>query len=255
MDLHDLTTWPPDVQAALHAAARPPAGNAAIALSRLLANQRVLLHHCTRLLPAELERVRVHGLSPGGPSLVRRKVATAVDIGALRSDQARQVLARHDAGSAERRGRVWFCSSSEHLRDPAPQMLWAFLRHWGGQSAWVGLDEPTRAHLAAMGHPVLIQVAAPLSRVRLSPTAGWQNRTGPRRPNGDDPLGDELGWVPPAERLAFVLWHHWRGRRVEPFVSTVDSRVPSAWLLHVRAPATPELEPGDDPAAWPEVNA
>lgn len=134
----------------------------------LLRGHRLVGYHCTRLTPAEVDRVRREGLRALSPDLVRARLEALVDAGEMSAAQCRFFLDHPMLHShlANRHGRrtdlVWLCPNRSTLRGASG--VYRLFRSWGGEALYAGFeDDPAViAVLTALGHPAIVKCALPL---------------------------------------------------------------------------------------------
>lgn len=129
--------------------------------SALLTPHDLLAWHCTRLLPAEVERIRQDGLKVHDTELFRRRLSEALAAGALSEPESQELLTRSSAGDRGRKGVLWFVTERELLRSEPD--VGPLLSHWGGEAIYsTALPDGTfRSRLASIGRPAIVSVRIP----------------------------------------------------------------------------------------------
>lgn len=160
-----------DIQVRIH----PPANPYRAAYDELVASTEALLqghrlvgYHCTRLTPAEVDRVRQNGLRALSPNLVSERLAALVHAGEMDSEQCRLLLdsamlhERLANRHGNRTGMVWLCPNRSSLRDAAS--VYRLFRSWGGEALYGSFedDASVASVLKQLGRPAIVQCAVPL---------------------------------------------------------------------------------------------
>ena len=106
---------------------------------------RIRTYHCTRLLPSEVESIKVNGLLPASLELARDKREAARNAGRLLPFWAQE----------DPSGKVWFYHRKSDLDAAIAAPL---LRSWGGKELLNGsrgiVDSAAKPHIIAFNCPV-----------------------------------------------------------------------------------------------------
>jgi hypothetical protein len=156
IDPDDCTTWPDEVlQWARDCAARSEGSTEFTSdlnselieredeFQTLFATRRVLVYHCTRLLPHEVDGIREHGLQPLSKELVVERIERAYELGALgavevtRLKEANVFAVDNTAG---RVGQVCFVMGRAAFDDSVGGCD-PLLSMWGGEAIYWGLAD------------------------------------------------------------------------------------------------------------------
>jgi hypothetical protein len=192
VDVDDRETWPDaisewverwgdlQVRHALQGGASLAAMESGTAFRELLAGQRLLAYHSTRLLKHEEEAIRVEGLLPVSAGLVQRRIDDAWRQGFLSEGEREElhrinIFARHDRDRAderqflEARERGVYLLVGRTALEEAPLHLCEWLSIWGGPAIYEGVPGwpapspdarfPTLRSLHTIGRPTIIASA------------------------------------------------------------------------------------------------
>ena len=181
MDFRKPSTWPADVVQVLMADMdgladwfldRPGKlaaffDGAVGRLEAVLVRHEVVGFHCTRLTNSEIETILSQGLQMPDAAMLETRIAARVSEGHFDTEMAAALLARHQAGDKNRKGRVWFC-----LFPPwraGRHGIERFFKHWGGEALYNSheRDEKTSPVLQAFGTPCILEVRLPISDIKL----------------------------------------------------------------------------------------
>lgn len=112
---------------------------------KCLQGARIRTYHCTRLLPSEVESIKVNGLMPASPALAREKREAARNAG-----RPLPFWTQEDPS-----GKIWFYHRKSDL-DAA--IAGPLLRSWGGKELLIGsrvtVDSAAKPHIIAINCPV-----------------------------------------------------------------------------------------------------
>lgn len=112
---------------------------------KCLQGATIRTYHCTRLLPSEVESIKVNGLLPASPELARDKREAARNAG-----RPLPFWAQEDPS-----GKIWFYHRKSDL-DAA--IAGPLLRSWGGKELLIGsrgiVDSAAKPHIIAFNCPV-----------------------------------------------------------------------------------------------------
>jgi hypothetical protein len=112
---------------------------------RYLQGARIRTYHCTRLLPSEVESIKVNGLLPASPELARDKREAARTAG-----RPLPFWSQEDPS-----GKIWFYHRKSDL-DAA--IAGPLLRSWGGKELLAGsrgvVDSAAKPYIIAFNYPV-----------------------------------------------------------------------------------------------------
>ncbi len=135
----------------------------------ILAAQRLLCFHCTRLTRQESEAIRGHGLEPLSLDLIERRIAQAVEQGYLPAEIANILREDHQVLESGRINRVAFANQRSVLR--FREDVIRLFSSWGGEALYNSHEHraETGPALMAIGNPTIVVAAIP---VRVLQT--WQ---------------------------------------------------------------------------------
>ena len=157
VDLECPDTWSTSLRQALEH------GNRAH-VDAVLANERILGFHCTKLLPHERDNILKRGLRPLTMDLVKKRVTDACQHGHLNKSIAEHLLGMTAAGDSNRRGLIWFVHARSLLGNRSG--CYRLFGLWGGEAIYGPHDDPeVKSVLQAMGEPSLVVAAIPASRI------------------------------------------------------------------------------------------
>jgi len=187
MILSDESTWPPELLAALEqrravfldkelrATKAKPSGvwdwqkwDAAIyEMCEIMRPFTLRGYHCTRLTEAEIEEIKVMGMSPPNHYMLKARITALVKSGVLSPSISRRLLAKNQAKERNRANRIWFCFYPPRLAgQPAIER---FFRSWGGEALYNSHEDDhiTGPVLQRIGTPCLIEAEVPVSGIEL----------------------------------------------------------------------------------------
>jgi len=158
VDVESRRTWPKSLRAALEA-------NDCRRADEILAGEKILGFHCTKLLSHERAEILDGGLQPLSPELAEKRVQSARRLNHLSQTVADRLLRVNAAGDAYRRGMIWFVFRRSLLRRKSG--VWSLLCCWGGEAIY-GLhtgDPDVGPVLKTIGEPSLVVAAVPGDRI------------------------------------------------------------------------------------------
>jgi hypothetical protein len=123
---------------------------------KCLQEARIRTYHCTRLLPSEVESIKVNGLLPASPELARDKREAARNAG-----RPLPFWAQEDPS-----GKIWFYHRKSDL-DAA--IAGPLLRSWGGKELLNG----SRGIVDSAAKPYVIAFSYPVAELKYVFGSGW----------------------------------------------------------------------------------
>lgn len=175
----------------------------------ILAAEKILGFHCTRLLPYEAKCIRARGLRLPSPDFLNERIGRAVNAGYLAPEIADRLLRKNQAADPSRLGSIGFGNAQSMLRHG--YLVHRFFDSWGGEALYNSHeDDPTTGPaLRSLGQAYIVAAALPAEALCV-----------PRSP---------------AEYFisAFLQSIGIKGCNDAAFESTVKGNVPPAWLLEV----------------------
>ena len=123
---------------------------------KCLQEARIRTYHCTRLLPSEVESIKVNGLLPASPELARDKREAARNAG-----RPLPFWAQEDPS-----GKIWFYHRKSDLDAPIAGPL---LRSWGGKELLNG----SRGIVDSAAKPYVIAFSYPVAELKYVFGSGW----------------------------------------------------------------------------------
>jgi hypothetical protein len=130
----------------------------------LIAGERILAWHCTRLLPEEQARVISIGLRRHSRALFETRVADAVAAEVLAPNAAKVLLEDGQIGDPGRDNLLHVILDVETLRDEGA--VGDLLRHWGGEAIYNNAGRSRMGAgtvLTSVGEPVIVEVCFPVA--------------------------------------------------------------------------------------------
>jgi hypothetical protein len=115
-----------------------------------------------RLTDEEVADVTANGLSILSADLVKQRIATQLQRGALQDDVSTALRAGHQASASDREGMIWFCFFPP--REDGEGGIANLLRHWGGEAIyWAHVsDEVLAPALHQLGTPCIVEADVPV---------------------------------------------------------------------------------------------
>lgn len=134
---------------------------------QILATERLLAFHCSRLLPHEAESVKAEGLRLPSPDFLCERVRRAVDEGYLTREIAERLLAENQAADPARQGSIFFGNARSSLKQV--HLVCRFFQSWGGEALYISHeDDPiTGPILMRIGQPYIITAALPSKSMQV----------------------------------------------------------------------------------------
>lgn len=175
VDPDDVGTWPAGLRDALagYVADVDPetaAGDLEVLLTdeqvtTLLAGRPLRMYHATRLLPHEVESVRRDGLHALSPEHVEQRIAGAVKVGTMTTEEADRTRAQTVYATGFKGSRsdqvcavLGLTNFSEGWHG-----VWPLLATWGGEATYVHANDATRTWLGTLGTPSVVVLDLPLA--------------------------------------------------------------------------------------------
>ena len=134
----------------------------------ILAAEKILGFHCTRLLPYEAESVRHEGLKLPSPEFLRERIEGAVSEGHLTRELAISLLRNNQAADPNRRDKIGFANARSLLRQR--NLVCRFFDSWGGEALYNSHEDDlaTGPALKSMGEPYVVVAGLPANVLRIS---------------------------------------------------------------------------------------
>ncbi len=161
IDFEDTSTWPAGIKAALDKGTPAGLGDA----NQILAHERILAFHCTRLLPFEAAEIPATGLYPPSPTFLERRINRARDAGYLSAYICARLLAKNQAMDANRVGVIRFVTMKALLKEQS--QVHRFFESWGGEALYFSheKDPITGPKLKSIGEPYIVAAFLPLNKL------------------------------------------------------------------------------------------
>lgn len=127
----------------------------------ILAAEKILGFHCTRLLPYEAKCVRARGLRLPSPEFLSERIGRAVNAGYLTPQIAERLLKENQSADPSRCGDIGFANAPSLLRQG--DSVHRFFDSWGGEALYNSHeDDPTTGPaLRSLGQPYIVAAALP----------------------------------------------------------------------------------------------
>jgi hypothetical protein len=134
----------------------------------ILAQERLLGFHCTRLLPYEAAEVLETGLCPHSPRFIAKRINRAREAGYLAADICARLLAKNEAREVGRVGKICFFNMRSLLRKESE--VHRFFESWGGEVLYNSheKDRITGPTLMCLGEPYIVTASLPANKLEGS---------------------------------------------------------------------------------------
>lgn len=182
---------------------------------QILATERILGFHCTRLLAREAQNIRVEGLKLPSPDFLLERIESAVNEGYVPREIAERLVAENKAADPARQSRIGFANARSNLKEV--HLVCRFFQYWGGEALYYSHegDPITGPILMSIGQAYVVVAALPTKSMQVP------------------------GRLPEYFINAFLQGIGVRTRNGSAFESSVSEDVPPDWLLQIVGSADP----------------